>query len=131
MVDQGQIPVEFGDVTAHIRDKVRAVIVASVPDEAMDRMIRAEYSRFFKEGERRVGHSDKSPFANLVEDELSAVFKERVKVWIGENTERVWGEDGSEEMLLGKAVEALIPAVQRATIMDITSRTLLAIQNRY
>lgn len=50
------------DVSEHIRNRVREVIVSSVPDEQMDLMIKKEYDAFFLGSENQFGRREESEF---------------------------------------------------------------------
>jgi len=53
------------DITTHIRDRVRGVIVSAMPDEQIDAMVVTEYRRFTS-NKNKYGHDVDSPFVLLV-----------------------------------------------------------------
>ena len=54
------------DVTEHIRQRVREVLVASIPDDQMDAMIQAEVKAYF-ETKDEYGHKKPSRFGLLIQ----------------------------------------------------------------
>ena len=117
------------DVTTHLRDRVREVLVASIPDEQMDAMIRKEINAFFEKSRNHNG-AYSSPFAVLVEGMLHELVKKKVAVWLDTNFERVWDSEGQNEKLIGDTVAQLIPIVQQKYISDMVSKILGEIRMR-
>lgn len=113
------------DVTTHIRNEVRKVLVKSIPKEAMDNMIRAEYDLFFKSEYAR----GKSPFAQLVADALKEQFSRKIKAWLDANFQQQFDEIGGQK-LVGELVAELVPIVQQSIMTDITSRALADLRQR-
>jgi len=114
------------DITDHIRNRVREVIVSSVPDEEMDRMVRAEFDRFFV-GRKEYNREIPSAFSGMVFEMLKELLGKRVEAWIARETERVFDEDGTER-LVGEAVAKIAPRVQEAFMADITARAIAALK---
>ena len=120
------VPVEF-DVTEHIRSRVRAVLVESIPDEAMDLMIRAEHDKFFAT-RRQHGRDVPPAFAELVAEELTTLLLEKVRRWITGHSESVW-DDAGVERLVGEAAAKIVPRVQEAFMVSVTERALAGVRD--
>lgn len=113
------------DVTEHIRQKVREVLIASIPDEQMNAMIKAEYHLFFTPN----NYGD-SPFRKIVHDVLEKAIKEKMIAWIDTNFQSQWDEATQSQILVGEAVAAIAPIVQKAMIAEITQLSLNELRNR-
>ena len=112
------------DITEHIRQKVREVLLASIPDEQMDAMISAEYDLFFKDK-----YGNDSPFKRLIQEELRKAIRNKVISWMDVNFIRKWDESGTSK-LVGDAVAKLTPIVQKSMILDLTQAAIDELRNR-
>ncbi len=115
------------DITAHIRDRVRSVIVSAMPDEQIDAMIGAEH-RQFTSSKNKYGHDIDSPFALMVRAEITRRIKEKVLAWLDENFDTIY-EDGESKMT-GELVAAFVPVAQKAMVEEMVSTALAGIRNR-
>lgn len=120
------LPAKF-DITQHLREKVREVLINSIPDENMDAMLMAEIKAYFH-GTQEYGRIQRSSFSVQVDGMLQEIVKEKVKAWLDTNFEVVW-EDNTQK-LMGAVVAELIPVVQQKYMSDMVSRVLSEIRNR-
>ena len=118
------------DVTAHIRDEVRKVLVASIPDEQMDAMIEKEVDSFFAPSKSTYGGDAPSKFSKIVEQAIEEEIKAALKRWMSENFETKWSKYGGPAALTATMVEEFIPIAQAKMVADMTQNALLNIQNQ-
>ena len=118
------------DVTAHIRDEVRKVLVASIPDEQMDAMIEKEVDSFFAPSKSTYGGDGPSRFSRVVERAVEERVKESLKKWMSENFGTEWSKYGGPAALTATMVEEFIPIAQAKMVADMTQNALLNIQNQ-
>jgi hypothetical protein len=96
------------DITGHIKRRVREVLIESIPDEVLDKAIKAEYDKYFKP----LYHNAPSKFEVQVHELLKEMLEKDVKAWLEDNFTSVWAED-SRMKLIGETVAKLIPVVQQ------------------
>lgn len=111
------------DLTDHIRQKVREVLVSSIPDDRMDAMIKMEYDKFFSASQDNYNRSAPSPFGALVREELETTIKTQVREWLASNFKEQRSEDNTYR-LIGEAVTKFTPLVQQAMVVEMTQRVL-------
>lgn len=121
------LPAKF-DITQHLRDKVREVLINSIPEDNMDAMLQAEIKAYFH-GAQEYGRTQRSSFSVQVEGMLQEIVQEKVRVWLDTNFEVVWGQEGTQK-LMGEVVAELIPVVQQKYMADMVSRILGEIRTR-
>jgi hypothetical protein len=115
------------ELTDHIRDKVREALMATLPDEELDKIMKAEMDKFFSD--RVQGYaSQPTPFKQMIWDELSTRVKEAIKKWMDVNFERQW--IGNSEILVGEAVRKFIPVIMESFATDLVSNALAQIRSR-
>jgi hypothetical protein len=119
------------DVTSHIRDKVREVLVAAIPDEQMDEMIEREFDAFFARKSVSVHgtRTEPSKFSRVVEHAVEQEIKERLKTWMSKNFEMKWGKYGGPDKLTGEMVEKFIPIAQSKMMSDMVQQAMANIQS--
>ena len=116
------------DVTQHIRDRVRAVLLEALPEEALDQAIQAEWSRFFVSTKDRYGSEHASPFSDMVQSLLAERVRAKVIGWLDANFEQEW--DGRTQKLVGPLVAELVPIVQERMHVELVSQALNDLRGR-
>lgn len=114
------------DVTSHIRDQVRKVLVTAIPNEKMDEMIKREFDDYFSKDS---SYQAKSQFEQLVQDELKQRIAASIKSWLDTNFILMWNETTQRQELVGDLVKKLVPIVQTQMAADITQQALLVLRN--
>ena len=105
------------NVTDHIRDKVREVLVSSIPDQEMDKMINSEFEAFFAKSRH-----GSSPFGSMVHKILQEEMEQKVKAWITSNLQTVW--EHGENKFIGEVVTRITPLVQQAMVESLVQNVL-------
>jgi hypothetical protein len=100
------------DLTAQIRERVRQVLYAAIPDDALDALIRHEHDEFFKDNKDRYDNLVPSKFSQIVQSELRDGLKAFIKNWMDDNLHRKWDDDDLALKFVGPVVEKLVPVVQ-------------------
>ena len=101
-----------------VRDKVRATILESIPQEQIDKLILSEYSKFFVRPaqERWSDKASTSPFETLVAGYIQSEIADRIKAAAAAELAKFsldWSNEGTK--VVAEAVKALAPGmIQRA-----------------
>lgn len=112
-----------------VRDKVRKAIMDSIPDEAMDSLVKAEFDRFFKDT-NEYSRSQPSPFKILVQNEIQNLMKERVKELIKTKVDSLTEEwSGNGISLVGQLVEEMAPHVLAGLSKNIAMNCIAQLRN--
>lgn len=108
-------PETFQDL---VRDRVRTVIMDSIPAEQIDNLIKKEYDNMFKSEY----HGRKSPFQEMVAVEIKAFLAERLKEYVKTQLTGTWVNNTEEATK--SAVEQFAPAALRAVMGQVVSTAL-------
>ena len=105
-------PENLGDM---LRDKVRQVMVESIPDATIEAMVQKEWDAFFIVP-KSTGHyrNPKSPFEQMVSGIVQAKIEENMGGFIDKQLEKVadrTGQYAEPWVLKPEVVEALVPMV--------------------
>jgi len=116
------------DITEHIRNKIREVLLLSLPNDELDTMIQAEYDAMFATKESRWGR-EPSWFSQQVQEQLREKIKERIRLWLDQNFEDKWDESCGLA-LVGDLVAEFTPVVLQRLAGDMASRALAEIRGQ-
>jgi len=112
-----------------VRDKVRTVIAASIPDGHIDDLIKKEYDSFFSE---RVEYTKVLPskFQELVAKIVEEEIRGKLKVWVNANLcDGAWNDNGGYLESSKKLVEDLAPVALKSVMAQITNSLLHNFRN--
>jgi uncharacterized membrane protein YheB (UPF0754 family) len=123
----GDKDIKVFDVTEHIRNKVRQVLVSEIPDDQMDAMIKREFANYFREGSTTYPYESSGDGMKIIREEISNIIRQKVKDWLDKNFQREWDDVTNSEKLVGEAVAKLAPIVQNALVTDITQKAIAII----
>ena len=116
------------DVNEVVREKIREVLFASLPDDALDAMIQAAYKDFFSDQDIH-NRERVSPFKAIVTDQLETLISERVTRWMSEHFEQMYNPDGTMGVkLIGDAAEQLAPLVMKGSVAGMVSDVAVSIK---
>lgn len=118
------------DVTEHLRQRVREVFIASIPDEQLDQMIRKEMGEFFQSSQNGYGQKLPSKFSALIGEMLQDLLKQKLTQWFSDNFEQVYDDKTNQTRIIGETVAELIPIVQQKMMKDLVERTLGELRQR-
>jgi len=117
------------NVTEHIRQQVREVLIASIPDEQMDAMIKAEVRLYFQVHQDQYSRKDvPSEFSTQLRRMIEQYIAERLKIWFDSNFQTIWEETGGR--MVGALVAKFVPIVQAEMAQNIAERALMSIRNQ-
>ena len=105
--------IEKFDITDHIRNRVREVLIESIPDAALDKAIKVEYDKYFKP----LYPNAPSKFEVQVHELLKEMLEKDIKEWLHDNFTGIWTEENRMK-LIGETVAQLIPVVQQHFMMQ-------------
>lgn len=100
------------NVAEHVRAKVREVLMASIPDEQMDKMIQGAYAEFFAStrNDGYYGSNVKpSKFTQMVHEMLEKEIRKQIQAWLDKELQVNWDEQGKP--IMPELVKALVPVV--------------------
>lgn len=114
-------PETFQDL---VRDKVRTVIMESIPPEQIDSLILKEYDNMFKSPY----HNEKSPFQKLVEVEIKAFMGEKLKEYVNNQMMQSW--TNGQQAVTKQAIELFAPAALEAIASEVVQSALNNFRNQ-
>lgn len=113
-----------------VRDRVRQTMMESIPDDQIDKLIMAEWDKFFTPPSGYA--SDKrSQFERLVQTEIETKIKEMAKDLIAKKVEPIfnqWAIGGEAEESYDKMVRKMVPAVSEGYMMGLAQQVANNIQ---
>ncbi len=108
-----------------VRDHVRKNILAAIPDEQIDALVRAEWSAFFEEKSPQYGAPATSPFKEMVKVEIREFVRERFKETLKRELEATWNSDTQRNEVAVDLVNKIKPVIYDAILED-SARALLS-----
>lgn len=120
-------PESFQDI---IRDKVRKLIIETVPDEQINMLIKKEFDSFFTDYKKTPYDRDTSPspFKQLVQEQLKTFFNEKIQVYVHTHCQDFWNDEAQGMRLTKEMTEALAPSALRSLTTEIVARSMQALR---
>lgn len=122
----------LGDV---VKDKVRKAMFESLPDEAVGKLIQAEFSKFFEDQKRNSYSSelDPSQFKMMIRQQIQELMKERVIAMLRDkvNTylDGVNVAPNGTPYNVGALFEEMAPHVLKGIMSEISYKCVMNLQN--
>lgn len=115
-------PDNFQDL---IRDKIRTVIMNTIPDDQIDALINREYKYFFED--RIEGNYNKtvvqSPFKVIVNDEIRKFVTAKIQEFIKTKMTNVWDSEVNGNRLLEEVVKSHAPLAMESIMRNIVTNS--------